>query len=70
MKLTFLHAKNFLSFKDMCLSFKDQIIIVGPNNVGKSNLIHALKFAGDICRYSFEGEVEAFTHKYGGEKGF
>ncbi len=70
MKLTFLHAKNFLSFKDMCLSFKDQIIIVGPNNVGKSNLIHALKFAGDICRYSFEGEVEAFTHKYGGEKDF
>lgn len=74
MKLTFLHAKNFLSFKDMCLpleDFKDQIIIVGPNNAGKSNLIRALKFARDVCQDPFnKDEAGAFTHKYGGKKNF
>ncbi|MDL1970156.1 MAG: AAA family ATPase [Candidatus Desulfofervidaceae bacterium] len=43
MKLTFLQAKNFLSFKNMHLPFEDQIIVVGSNNAGKSNLIRALK---------------------------
>jgi len=70
MKLTFLRGKNFLSFKDVNLNFKDQTIIVGPNNSGKSNLVRALKFARDICLNSFEEEVKLFLNKHANERKF
>ena len=40
---------NFRSIKDATVSFQDYSIIVGENNVGKSNLIDAIRcFYGDI----------------------
>jgi len=77
MKVTFIQARNFLSFKNISLPCKqengkpkEKVIIVGPNNAGKSNLIRALKFARDVCRYSFKEEAGAFTNKYSGERSF
>ena len=67
MRLTFLKAKNFLSFEDVDLSFGNQTIIVGPNNAGKTNLVRALRFAKDICQHSFHGKPEAFLNKYADE---
>lgn len=49
MKINTVHIHNFRSIPDAVISFQDYSILVGENNVGKSNIIDAIRcFYGDI----------------------
>lgn len=43
MKIKKLYLENFRGFKEHTVSFKDETIIVGKNNAGKSSIIEALR---------------------------
>ncbi len=44
MKLCRLHVHNFRSIKDVEIDVPDMLILLGPNNHGKSNILSALEF--------------------------
>ena len=49
MKINKVHIHNYRSIQDAVISFQDYSIIVGENNVGKSNIVDAIRcFYGDI----------------------
>ena len=49
MKINNIHIHNFRSIQDTVVYFQDYTIIVGENNVGKSNIVDAIRcFYGDI----------------------
>jgi len=49
MRLLYLKAKNFLSFRDITIPLDEDLnIIVGPNNSGKTNVVRALKLIADV----------------------
>lgn len=49
MKINNIHIHNFRSIQDAVISLQDYNIIVGENNVGKSNIVDALRcFYGEI----------------------
>jgi len=74
MKLLFLDSQDFLSLGRTCFEKngnpQEKIIIVGPNNVGKTNIARALKFAKEICQNSFREEFVSFINKDSDEKRF
>lgn len=39
------HIMNFRSLKDIKFDFGDYTVLIGKNNSGKSNIIHALELA-------------------------
>lgn len=47
MKLTRIHISNFRNFHDVDVALDGNIVIVGENRVGKSNLLHALRLIFD-----------------------
>lgn len=47
MKIRRLAIKNFRNFQNLDVRFGDHAVIVGPNGVGKSNLVHALRLVLD-----------------------
>ena len=49
MKINKIHIHNFRSIQDAVVLFQDYSILVGENNVGKSNIVDAIRcFYGDI----------------------
>jgi len=75
MKLLFLDSRNFLSLSDRICFEKDKnpqkrTIIVGPNNVGKTNVTRALKFIREVCENTFRGQPVSFVNKYSGGREF
>lgn len=47
MKIDYIHLKGFRSFFDSHINFNDSTLIIGANDVGKSNLLHALRMLLD-----------------------
>lgn len=47
MKLSKLYIKGFRNFKEVTVNFSDQSLIIGANDVGKTNLLYALRILLD-----------------------
>ncbi|HEJ4445430.1 TPA: ATP-dependent nuclease [Pseudomonas aeruginosa] len=47
MKLTRIYVSNFRNFRDVDIVVDGNVVIVGENRVGKSNLLHALRLVFD-----------------------
>lgn len=47
MKLTRIHVSNFRNFREVDIDLDGNVVIVGENRVGKSNLLHALRLIFD-----------------------
>ncbi len=63
MRIRYIRAKNFLSFKDVEIPLdKDLNIIVGPNNSGKTNIARALKLVADIIDGKRDFGFMGFLH--------
>jgi predicted ATPase len=45
-----IHARNFLSLRDVTVSLGPLNVLVGPNGAGKSNLLDVIQFLGDSVR--------------------
>ncbi|MDX2284134.1 MAG: AAA family ATPase [Bacteroidia bacterium] len=43
-----IHIRNFLSIPEASVSVTDVSLLIGPNNSGKSNLLHALELLGGL----------------------
>lgn len=64
MKIETIHIHNYRSIKDINIKMKDYSLLVGSNNVGKSNVIDAIrcfyeeiKFdSSDLCNYRDEND--------------
>lgn len=60
--LSFLEVQNFKSIEKCSLNLKQENIIVGPNGVGKSNLLDAILFLKDA---STDGLDHAIARRHG-----
>ncbi len=49
MRLTHVTIKNWRNFKQADFDLQDRMLIIGPNASGKSNLLDALRFLGQIA---------------------
>ncbi|OBT05505.1 ATP-dependent endonuclease [Shewanella sp. UCD-FRSSP16_17] len=47
MKVSSLHLKGFRNFKDAHINFKASSLVIGSNDIGKSNMLHALRILLD-----------------------
>lgn len=47
MKISKMHIKGFRNFDDESITFQDKTLIIGANDVGKTNLIYALRLLFD-----------------------
>lgn len=47
MKLSKLYIKGFRNFKEATINFNNQSLIIGANDVGKTNLLYALRILLD-----------------------
>ena len=47
MKISSIHIKGFRNFDDEQITFQDKTLIIGANDVGKTNLIYALRLLFD-----------------------
>jgi predicted ATPase len=52
MMLRQLRLKNFRSFRNFTIGFRDGAYLVGPNNAGKSTILTALRTADVLLRYA------------------
>lgn len=43
MRIENIHIKGFRNFDDEKITFQDKTLIIGANDVGKTNLIYALR---------------------------
>lgn len=50
LRITRLTVKNWRNFKQVDLPVQSRLVLVGPNAVGKSNLLDAVRFLGDLTR--------------------
>jgi putative ATP-dependent endonuclease of the OLD family len=46
-RIEWIHIKGFRNFDDVKIHFADKILIIGANDVGKTNLIYALRLLFD-----------------------
>jgi putative ATP-dependent endonuclease of OLD family len=54
MKIKSIEMKNFLSFSDTKINFKDDLnLIVGPNESGKTNIFRAVTFLWDLINLTY-----------------
>lgn len=63
MIITRLQLANWRNFKQIDLALRDRVFVVGPNAIGKSNLLDALRFLRDVAdpvcgglRYAVDGQ--------------
>lgn len=47
MRIANIHIKGFRNFDDEKITFQDKTLIIGANDVGKTNLIYALRLLFD-----------------------
>ncbi len=47
MKIEKIHIKGFRNFSDEVINFAEQTLIIGPNDIGKSNLLYAIRLLLD-----------------------
>ena len=49
MRLTHVTVKNWRNFKQADFELQDRMLLIGPNASGKSNLLDALRFLGEVA---------------------
>ena len=49
MRLTHITVKNWRNFKQADFDLRDRMLVIGPNASGKSNLLDALRFLGEVA---------------------
>ena len=49
MYISKLHLQNWRNFKDIRADFRPRVFVIGPNAVGKSNLLDAIRFLRDLA---------------------
>lgn len=49
MRLTHVTVKNWRNFKQADFALQDRMLVIGPNASGKSNLLDALRFLGQVA---------------------
>lgn len=56
MQLKQVYIRGFRNFKEAIINFEDHTLIIGANDVGKTNLIYALRILLDkgFSEYDFE----------------
>lgn len=67
MRINWIHIKGFRNYSDEKIHFSQKTLIIGANDVGKSNLIHALRLLFDrsISERDLEltdSDYNAYTH--------
>jgi predicted ATPase len=65
MVITGLKLKNWRNFRDAEVRLTLQSYIIGPNAVGKSNLLDVFRFLRDICKPSGGGLQKAVDERGG-----
>lgn len=50
MRITHLTLKNWRTFKNIDVEIGERLIVIGPNAVGKSNLLDSVRFLRDLAR--------------------
>lgn len=66
MQLSEAHIKGFRNFKDCLIKFNNKSLIIGPNDIGKSNLIFALRLLLDRSLSEIElepSESDFYVHE-------
>lgn len=66
MRIRHIALKNWRNFKSVEIDVPDRLFIVGPNASGKSNLLDALRFLGDLA--AIGGGLQQAVQKRGGLK--
>ncbi|EKO3815631.1 MULTISPECIES: ATP-dependent nuclease [Vibrio] len=57
MKISNMHLQGFRNYEDTDINFNEKTLVIGANDVGKSNMLHALRLLLD--RSFSEADVEA-----------
>lgn len=65
MYLTHLKLKNWRNFRDVEIPLAPRSYVIGPNAVGKSNLLDVFRFLRDICKPSGGGLQKAVEDRGG-----
>jgi predicted ATPase len=52
-----IHAKNFLSLREVDIELQELSVLVGPNGAGKSNLLRVIQFLGDTARFDLSPAI-------------
>ncbi|MBU0483633.1 MAG: AAA family ATPase [Proteobacteria bacterium] len=68
MYITYLHLKNWRNFRDAEIHFAPRSYLIGPNAVGKSNLLDVFRFLRDVCKPSGGGLQKAVEDRGGVSK--
>lgn len=55
--ITQLTVKGFKTLKDISVPLTHVSVLVGPNNCGKSNVLRALSFLGNVVREGLDGAI-------------
>ncbi|MFI6084144.1 AAA family ATPase [Streptomyces sp. NPDC051217] len=58
-RLLRLEAENFRSLRDVSIPLGDLTVLVGPNGVGKSNVLQVFSFLADIIRTDLQPALES-----------
>lgn len=58
MRLKTLYVKGFRNFKDVTVNFNEHSLMIGANDVGKTNLIYALRILLDRSFSDYDYELE------------
>ena len=65
MNITRLRLKNWRNFTDIEIEIGNRLYVIGPNAVGKSNLLDAFRFLRDIAKPGSGGLEDAVTRRGG-----
>lgn len=65
MWITRLKLKNWRNFKQIDITLRDRVYLIGPNASGKSNLLDVFRFLRDIAKTSGGGLQKAVKDRHG-----
>ncbi|HBI16022.1 MAG TPA: chromosome segregation protein SMC [Desulfobulbaceae bacterium] len=65
MYITYLHLKNWRNFREAEIYLAPRSYVIGPNAVGKSNLLDVFRFLRDICKPAGGGLQKAVENRGG-----
>ncbi len=65
MYITYLRLKNWRNFREVEINLAPRSYVIGPNAVGKSNLLDVFRFLRDICKSAGGGLQKAVEDRGG-----
>ena len=65
MYITYLYLKNWRNFREAAIHLAPRSYVIGPNAVGKSNLLDVFRFLRDICKPAGGGLQKAVKDRGG-----